>query len=106
MGHRKPLDARPARQNTRLVSRVHPSTEGPDRWLFGSGFLGLLRISTVARYAETFKPADLLPADADTVLLYDRSAVDAAGNEVRNQSGNRRDARLEGGAWVQPHPPV
>jgi len=75
------------------------------RRVFGAGVLRALRVSKSARYTGPFKPADRLPADAQTVLLYDL-ADRASGQTVRDLTSGARHASLRGVKWVAAQSPV
>jgi hypothetical protein len=66
---------------------------------YGTGMLGSVRISKVARYQQPFVPAWQLTADADTVLLYDLAA--GKGKQLLDASGNEQHAQLQRPSWMK-----
>ncbi len=67
---------------------------------YGSGILGSVRVSKVARYGSNFTPSPQFTVDKDTELLYVFS--EGQGTTVRDLSGQSRDGNIEGTVWVNP----
>jgi hypothetical protein len=65
---------------------------------FGTGLLGPVRISNVARYAEPFAPARRWGTDDRTLLLL--LPLEGAGRTLRDYSGHGRHATIRGAEWV------
>lgn len=67
---------------------------------FFRGMIDDVRVSTVARYTEPFKPATRLDADADTVVYYnfDRQI----GNMILDSGPHRAHQKLNGDAHLVP----
>ncbi|MEZ6056569.1 MAG: family 16 glycoside hydrolase [Planctomycetaceae bacterium] len=57
-----------------------------------------LRVSTVNRYQEAFRPPTRLAPDADTIALYDFSQ--GSGDVLKDISGNGNVGKIVGAKWV------
>lgn len=68
------------------------------------GELTELRVSSVARYTHDFEPARRHVNDEDTVALYHFD--EAAGNVLRDASGNGYDGTIHGARWVRTSEPA
>ncbi len=68
----------------------------------GSGVLGSLRISNVARYVDDFKPADRITSDEQTILMYDfAQQLDSPSIRIQDLSDNGNDGRLQNAWWLK-----
>ena len=64
------------------------------------GDLRAFRISSKARYAKEFAPAESLESDEATLVLYD--ATKPHGEELTDLSGKGHTGKLVGARWVDP----
>jgi tetratricopeptide (TPR) repeat protein len=71
---------------------------GKGRYRDGAGVLGSVRVSTIARYRESFTPERTLPADDHTVLLFDPERP--SGAVLPDRSGHGRDGAIHGPWWL------
>jgi hypothetical protein len=89
----------PGRLDRSRDLRIGALADPPDS-NHGTGFLGALRVSTTARYADDFAPNRDLASDGETFLLLDFSEGD--GERVPDRSGHGRDATVRGVSRVRP----
>jgi hypothetical protein len=87
----------PLNRTRRFLLGVHQY--GKNSMSYGSGLMGLVRVSNNARYKANFVPDSNLKPDKQTLLLYHLDA--GAGGRVIDSSGNNRHGTIEGATWVQ-----
>lgn len=81
-----------------LTIGVHNNESSSRPAIFGAGLLGPMRISSEARYGDSFTPTWEMSSDGDTVLNFDMS--EGSGNRLRDSSGEDRNGVITGARWA------
>ncbi len=63
-------------------------------WSFGSGYLRSIKISSVIRYQDSFKPEENLTADGKTLLLYNQTSLQKS--KIVDLSKNKCNGAVRG----------